>query len=38
VPRWSDDALDIWPPKQAMGREAKENLGEAIRAALDQRA
>jgi histidine triad (HIT) family protein len=37
VPRWSDDALDIWPPKKAMGREARENSGEAIRAVLEQR-
>jgi histidine triad (HIT) family protein len=35
VPRWNDDALDIWPPKKAMGREVKENLGEAIRTALE---
>ena len=38
VPRWSDDALDIWPPKQAIGRKAKENLGEAIRAVLQRQA
>lgn len=34
VPRWSDDALDIWPPKRAMEREVREDLGEAIRAVL----
>lgn len=38
VPRWSDDELDIWPPKKGMRREVKENLGKAIRAALDQQA
>jgi len=36
VPRWSDDELDIWPPKKGMRHEIKENLGKAIRAALDQ--
>jgi hypothetical protein len=36
VPRWSDDALDIWPPKQAIEREVREDLGEAIRAVLEQ--
>jgi len=34
VPRWSDDALDIWPPKKTMRREAEKNLGGKIRAAL----
>jgi histidine triad (HIT) family protein len=38
VPRWSDDALDIWPPKKAIGREAEKNLGEMIRAALGRSA
>lgn len=34
VPRWSEDALDIWPEKKAIGREVREDLGEEIRAAL----
>jgi histidine triad (HIT) family protein len=38
VPRWSDDELDIWPPKKVMRRELKEGLGQAIRAALDPHA
>ena len=27
VPRWSEDALDIWPEKKAIGREVREYLG-----------
>lgn len=34
VPRWSNDALDIWPPKKALGREIQENLSDLIRAEL----
>ncbi len=33
VPRWADDRLDIWPPKQAMAGELKEDLAAAVRAA-----
>lgn len=31
VPRWPDDALDIWPPKHSMDAELKEDLADAIR-------
>jgi diadenosine tetraphosphate (Ap4A) HIT family hydrolase len=34
VPRWREDALDIWPKKRVIGREARESLGGEIRAAL----
>jgi histidine triad (HIT) family protein len=34
VPRWRNDELDIWPPKKPMQKEYKEDLAEAIRAAL----
>jgi histidine triad (HIT) family protein len=34
VPRWREDALDIWPEKKAIGRETRETLGDEIRAAL----
>jgi histidine triad (HIT) family protein len=34
VPRWSDDALDIWPEKKSMRRSVREDLGDEIRAAL----
>jgi histidine triad (HIT) family protein len=36
VPRWRDDELDIWPPKKGMRRDVREDLGRAVRAALDQ--
>lgn len=34
VPRWKEDALDIWPEKKEIGREARESLGDEIRAEL----
>jgi histidine triad (HIT) family protein len=33
VPRWAEDRLDIWPPKEAMAKEVKEDLAAAVRAA-----
>jgi histidine triad (HIT) family protein len=31
VPRWADDRLDIWPPKQPMAGKLKEDVAAAIR-------
>ena len=31
VPRWADDRLNIWPPKQPIGRGLKAGLADAIR-------
>lgn len=31
VPRWKDDRLDIWPPKEPMQEDLKEDLAEAVR-------
>lgn len=37
VPRWRDDELDIWPPKEAMQRQLKDNVAVAVRrACLEQ--
>jgi histidine triad (HIT) family protein len=37
VPRWRDDELDIWPPKDQMQRQLKANVAAAIRrACLEQ--
>lgn len=32
VPRWRDDRLDLWPPKQPMKKTLKEDLAAAVRA------
>ncbi|MEK6328314.1 MAG: HIT family protein [Actinomycetota bacterium] len=37
VPRWEDDELDIWPPKEPMQRQLKENLADAVREACIER-
>jgi hypothetical protein len=36
VPRWEGDGLDIWPPKEAMQQELKENLADAVRNACSE--
>jgi diadenosine tetraphosphate (Ap4A) HIT family hydrolase len=37
VPRWRDDELDLWPPKQPMQKELKDNVADAVRkACLEQ--
>lgn len=37
VPRWKNDELDIWPPKQPMQEQLRENLADAVReACLEQ--
>ena len=39
VPRWTDDHLDIWPPKKAISAELKEDLADlavAVRAACGE--
>ena len=37
VPRWQDDQLDIWPPKEPMHAELKEDLADAVRKACQGR-
>jgi histidine triad (HIT) family protein len=33
VPRWSEDRLDIWPPKRSMAPQVKRDLAAAVRTA-----
>lgn len=36
VPRWPGDNLDIWPPKEPMHRELRDDLADAVRAACSR--
>jgi len=36
VPRWEDDRLNIWPPKEEIAAELRESLAAAVRTACTE--